>query len=100
MNPPAPVSTRSSSTWSGSSHTDERVGRAERTRDLGAQPPGCDEETERQTLSNELAAINMPVADAVVSRYRSRGVATEALQQVAYLALTKAARRFDPHSGH
>ena len=42
----------------------------------------------------------MPVADSVVSRYRSRGIATEDLQQVAYLALTKAARRFDPSAGH
>ena len=42
----------------------------------------------------------MPVADSVVSRYRNRGVATEDLQQVAYLALTKATRRFDPGAGH
>ena len=42
----------------------------------------------------------MPVADSVVSRYRSRGIATDDLRQVAYLALTKAARRFDPHAGH
>ncbi len=42
----------------------------------------------------------MPVADSVVARYRSRGIATEDLQQVAYLALTKAARRFDPDAGH
>ena len=42
----------------------------------------------------------MPVADSVVSRYRARGIATEDLQQVAYLALTKASRRFDPDAGH
>ena len=42
----------------------------------------------------------MGVADAIASRYRRRGVADEDLQQVAYLALTKAARKFDPDAGH
>ena len=75
--------------------------RADRTHELVEQLASCsDDETERHRLSNELAAVNMPVADSVVSRYRSRGVATEDLQQVAYLALTKAARRFDPCAGH
>src|SRR3954466_13726519 len=99
MNPPAPASTLLLSPSIDSGRTDERVGRAERTRDLVARLAEGPEEDERQALSNELAAVNMPVADAVVSRYRSRGVATEDLQQVAYLALTKAARRFDPTSG-
>ena len=62
--------------------------------------PTASDENERHALTNELAAVNMPIADSVVSRYRSRGVATEDLQQVAYLALTKAARRFDPSAGH
>jgi len=57
-------------------------------------------DAERRELTNELAAVNMPVADSVVSRYRARGIATEDLQQVAYLALTKASRRFDPAAGH
>ena len=74
--------------------------RADRTRDLVTQLAACDDETERHQLRNELAAVNMPVADSVVSRYRGRGVATEDLQQVAYLALTKATRRFDPEAGH
>ena len=74
--------------------------RTERTRELVDLLARCDEETERHELSNELASVNMPIADSVVARYRSRGVATEDLQQVAYLALTKAARRFDPQAGH
>jgi RNA polymerase sigma-B factor len=79
---------------------DERHGRTERTRELVARLAYCVDDDERHELTNELAAVNMPVADSVVSRYRSRGVATEDLQQVAYLALTKAARRFDPEAGH
>src|SRR5689334_5233302 len=79
---------------------DDRAGRADRTREIVALLATCRDEATRHELSNELASVNMPVADAVVSRYRSRGVATEDLQQVAYLALTRAARRFDPTAGH
>src|SRR3954452_8733149 len=100
MNAPPPSTSLFLSPSIDSGRTDERVGRAERTRDLVARLAECTDEDERQALSNELAAVNMPVADAVVSRYRPRGVATEALQRVASLALTKAARRFDPTSGH
>src|SRR4051812_25405352 len=100
MNAPPPSTSLFLSPSIDSGRTDERVGRAERTRDLVARLAQCTDEAERQALSNELAAVNMPVADAVVSRYRSRGIATEDLQQVAYLALTKAARRFDPAAGH
>jgi RNA polymerase sigma-B factor len=84
---------------------DQRVGRAEQTRRLVselAELAECepDADDHRLELTNELASVNMPVADSVVARYRSRGIATEDLQQVAYLALTKAARRFDPEAGH
>lgn len=78
----------------------ERLRRTERTHELVALLARCRDEAERLALTNELAAVNMPIADSVVARYRSRGVATEDLQQVAYLALTKAARRFDPTAGH
>lgn len=80
--------------------SDDRRSRADRTRDLVERLACCQDDAERLTLTNELTAVNMPVANSVVSRYRSRGIATEDLQQVAYLALTKAARRFDPHAGH
>src|SRR5690349_5413254 len=78
----------------------ERARRADRTRDIVAQLSVTTSEAKRLELTNELAAVNMPVADSVVARYRSRGISTEDLQQVAYLALTKAARRFDPDAGH
>lgn len=78
----------------------DRSTRADRTRDLISQLATCDDEALRHDLTNELAAVNMPVADSVVTRYRSRGIATDDLRQVAYLALTKAARRFDPCAGH
>jgi RNA polymerase sigma-B factor len=77
-----------------------RQSRAERTNQLVQALASCDDDEERLRLTNQLAAVNMEVADSVVARYRSRGIATEDLQQAAYLALTKAARRFDPCSGH
>jgi RNA polymerase sigma-B factor len=52
-------------------------------------------ETERQALLEHVVRLNMPVAQAVTRRYRQRGVADEDLEQVAYLALIKAARGFD-----
>ena len=43
----------------------------------------------------QVVELNMRVADAVATRYRSRGIALDDLRQVAYLALVKAADRFD-----
>jgi RNA polymerase sigma-B factor len=99
MNPTPPSAVLSRPSYD-AQRTDERRSRSERTHDLVTLLAQTEDDAERHELSNQLAAVNMPIADAVVSRYRSRGVATEDLQQVAYLALTKAARRFDPHAGH
>jgi RNA polymerase sigma-B factor len=53
----------------------------------------------RRELTDALVLTNMGVAEAVASRYRARGIATEDLQQVAYLALVKAANSFDVTRG-
>jgi RNA polymerase sigma-B factor len=58
------------------------------------------DEDERTRLLDDLVGTNMSVAQSIAARYRSRGIPLEDLEQVAYLALTKAARRFDPHAGH
>jgi RNA polymerase sigma-B factor len=84
----------------GSDKRPDQGRRADRTRELSTLLMTTESEAERHALTNELAAVNMPVADTVVARYRSRGIATEDLRQVAYLALIKAARRFDPELGH
>ena len=42
----------------------------------------------------------MGVADAIASHYRRRGIPDDDLRQVAYLALTKAAQKFDADAGH
>ena len=77
----------------------QRAARATGTADLLARAARCPEH-ERAQLLAEVVELNMGVADAIASRYRRRGVPDDDLQQVAYLALTKAARKFDPDAGH
>jgi len=77
----------------------ERAGRAERTAEvldrLSRAGP-----TERDRLIGELVAVNMPVAESIAARYRRRGIPDEDLEQVAYLALVRVARSYDPDRGH
>jgi RNA polymerase sigma-B factor len=51
---------------------------------------------ERRVLQDRIVEVNMQIAVDVARRYRSRGVALDDLEQVAYLGLVKAARGFDP----
>jgi RNA polymerase sigma-B factor len=53
----------------------------------------------RQRLLQSVVLVNREVAEAVARRFANRGVSTEDLNQVAYLGLLKAARRFDPDRG-
>jgi RNA polymerase sigma-B factor len=76
-----------------------RTERAERTAQLLECSVGACER-ERQRILDEVIVLNIGVANAVAARYRARGVAIEDLQQVAYLALVKAAQGFDPSAGH
>jgi RNA polymerase sigma-B factor len=48
-----------------------------------------------RALQERAVEVNMPVAAQIAQRYRGRGVATEDLEQVAYLALVKAAQRYE-----
>jgi RNA polymerase sigma-B factor len=50
----------------------------------------------REELLEYVVRINMGVAASVASRYRNRGIEEDDLVQVAYAALTRAARDFDP----
>jgi RNA polymerase sigma-B factor len=93
-----PSPTRSPQTRATSQAT-QRAERAAGTTDLLARAAHCSK-SERRRLLAEVVELNMGVADAIASRYRRRGVPDEDLHQVAYLALTKAARKFDPDAGH
>lgn len=52
----------------------------------------------RDALEDEAVTLNMGLARAIASRYRSRGIEWDDLLQVAYLALVKAVAGFDPES--
>ncbi len=56
-------------------------------------------EEEAHRIRDELVRLNMGVASDCARRYRGRGIATEDLDQVAYLGLVKAVRAFDPARG-
>ena len=77
-----------------------RAARAARTDELVELLSSCTDEDERARLRADLISTNMPVARSIATAYRSRGIPLEDLEQVAYLALTKAAHRFDPSAGH
>ncbi|WP_110241847.1 sigma-70 family RNA polymerase sigma factor [Nocardioides gilvus] len=51
--------------------------------------------SERRALLDEVVLVNMAVASSIASRYRSRGIPVDDLQQVAHAALVRAVRRFD-----
>lgn len=50
----------------------------------------------REHVVERAVLLNMPVAQSMASRFRGRGVPIEDLEQVAYAALLRAARAFDP----
>ncbi len=73
--------------------------RREATNRLFEEVEGASEEEARR-IRDEIVRLNMAVASDCARRYRRRGIATEDLDQVAYLGLVKAVRAFDPGRGH
>lgn len=55
---------------------------------------------DRHALEEQIIELNMSVASDCARRYRGRGVASDDLEQVAYLGLVKAVQGFDPDRGH
>ena len=73
-----------------------RQERSERTAELLEAAAQAKDDDERRRILEQVVLINRGVAEAVASRYRSRGVVQDDLVQVAYEGLTKAVMRFDP----
>jgi RNA polymerase sigma-B factor len=73
-----------------------RLSRKDATEHLFGLCRDTSDDDERRCYQDQVVEINMQVAVDVARRYRSRGVAIEDLEQVAYLGLVKAARGFDP----
>jgi RNA polymerase sigma-B factor len=100
LSSPSPLSALSRSIPAGDlAPAVSRPERAELTEELLAATVGASA-VERQRLLEEVVVLNIGVANAVASRYRSRGIPGDDLQQVAYVALIKAAQGFDPSAGH
>ena len=80
----------------------QRQGRAVRTDGIVAhlRAVGPTDDASRHELTTQLIEANTAMARSIACRYRNRGIDLEDLQQVALLALTKAAQRFDPEAGH
>lgn len=74
----------------------ERDPRRRATSALLAFAHGLPEDTARRPVLARVVDANLPVAEAVASRYRRRGLPSEDLQQAAYEGLCKAVHRFDP----
>ncbi len=79
---------------------ERRSTRARDTADLFAEVDATQDPAERRRLLDRVVELNLGLATAVVARFRSRGIPTDDLLQVARLALVKAARRFDRSTGN
>ena len=76
-----------------------RAERRHRTARLLAEAATADAE-ERDSLLNQVIEVNIGVAHAIAHRYRDRAVAVEDLEQVACMALVRAAHKFDVSQEH
>src|SRR4051812_40483065 len=75
--------------------TDSR-NRSDQTAALLRRAAAEDHRVGRRALLEEVVLQNRGVAGGVARRYRSKGIASEDLDQVAYVALVRAADKFDP----
>ncbi|NYG54652.1 sigma-70 family RNA polymerase sigma factor [Nocardioides perillae] len=77
----------------------EREERRVATRELYEQVRATDDEAERRELWDRIVVLNMPVAEAVARRLGGRGSSLDDLYQVAYAALVRVVRAYDPSKG-
>ncbi len=70
--------------------------RHDRVRQLLDEAASCIDPVRRQRLQSRVVLEHQNVAKAIAARYRGRGVERGDLEQLAYLGLVKAARRWEP----
>jgi RNA polymerase sigma-B factor len=70
-----------------------------RTTALFERIAATDDAEERRRLRHDVVLLHLPAARRVAARYTGRGESFDDLQQVACIALVKAARSFDPGRG-
>lgn len=72
----------------------DQATREERTQDLLHLAEHADDDVVRQECLDQIVLLNGPVAEAIANRYRTRGIESDDLVQVAYLGLVKAAQGY------
>ncbi|QWC83941.1 SigB/SigF/SigG family RNA polymerase sigma factor [Nocardioidaceae bacterium] len=77
----------------------QHAARAKATVELFDALVASEADHERSRLRHEIVETNMPVAEAIASRYSNRGVDVDDLRQVAYMGMVKAVAGFDPTYG-
>jgi RNA polymerase sigma-B factor len=70
--------------------------RAETTARLLQEAAEAPDQEARKHRQDEVVLLNMSLAHGIATRYRGKGVASDDLEQVAYMGLVKAVRGFDP----
>lgn len=75
------------------------LSRSDETAQLFAERESADA-GRRTEIEDQIVRRNMQVAVDATRRFRGRGIATEDLEQVAFLGLVKAVQGFDPERGH
>lgn len=70
--------------------------RAQRVRELLEVTAACTDPVEQQRLRKSVVTEYLPVAKSLASRYSGRGVERCDLEQLAFLGLVKAVRRWEP----
>lgn len=70
--------------------------RAQRVRELLERSAECTDPTEQQKYRRSVVTEYLPVARSLASRYAGRGVERSDLEQLAFLGLVKAVRRWQP----
>lgn len=82
------------------SWTSQRELRTAKTADLFRRAAESSDPREVEALQEEVVVLNLPMAEALASRYRRRGVDADDIDAVARLALVKAVQRFEYDAGH
>lgn len=80
----------------GQSHASAVARREERTKQLFDELQSVSTDQERERITTELVELNLPLCDALATRYLGRGVDFDDLVQVARTALWMAIHRFEP----